>query len=264
MSLGIAQPLPLPEADWQAKVAHAFSRAAPRYDALAGAQRHIGETLWRHLPGSAQRVLDLGCGTGYWSKRLATRYPTARVTGLDIAPGMLEHARAQHGDSISWQQGSAESLPLPASAFDLVFSNLAIQWCRDSLAVMHALYRVLTPGGQALITTLLPGTLSEVAFAWQRPDALLRTPERGVLETAIRKSGLLASYQSTQVETLFYPDVKAVMASIKGVGAQVARPHATLTRADLAAATARFEQLREPRGLPVSYHCLTLQLEAPR
>ena len=264
MSLSVTQPLLMPEADWQARVARAFSRAAPRYDALAGAQRHIGETLWRHLPGSAQRVLDLGCGTGCWSQRLATRYPTAQVTGLDIARGMLEHARAQHGDRISWQQGSAEALPLPASSFDLIFSNLAIQWCRDSLAVMQALYRVLTPGGKAFITTLLPGTLGEIAFAWQRPDALLKTPECGVLESAISKSGLLSLKQSTRVETFFYPDFKAVMASIKGVGAQVARPNAALTRADLAAAAVRFEQLREPRGLPVSYHCLNLQLEKPR
>ncbi|WP_417421110.1 methyltransferase domain-containing protein [Halomonas sp.] len=264
MSLSTAQPLLPPEADWPAKVALAFSRAASRYDTLASAQRHIGESLWRGLPGTAQHILDLGCGTGYWSQRLAARYPTAHVTGLDIAPGMLEHARARHGDTINWQLGSAESLPLPAESLDLVFSNLAIQWCRDSLAVMEALYRVLAPGGQAFITTLLPGTLSEIAFAWQRPDAVLKTPACCVLEAAISKSGLLSLKQSTWVETFFYPDFKAVMASIKGVGAQVARPNATLTRADLAAAAARFEQLREPRGLPVSYHCLSLQLEKPR
>ncbi|RUR34552.1 methyltransferase domain-containing protein [Vreelandella nanhaiensis] len=263
MSLRTAQPLLPPEADWQAKVARAFSRAAPRYDALANAQRHIGETLWRGLPYTANHILDLGCGTGYWSQRLATRYATANVTGLDIAPGMLEHARAYHGDRIIWQQGSAEALPLPAGSFDLVFSNLAIQWCRDSLAVMRSLYRVLTSGGKAFITTLLPGTLAEIAAAWQRPDALLKTPERCALEAAISESGLLSLQQSTWVETFFYPDFKAVMASIKGVGAQVARPNAALTRADLAAAAARFEQLREPRGLPVTYHCLNLQLEKP-
>lgn len=264
MSLCTAQPTLPPEADWQAKVAHAFSRAAPGYDALASAQRHMGEALWRGLPDTAHRILDLGCGTGYWSQRLATRYATAHVTGLDIAPGMLEHARARHGDKITWQQGSAEALPLPAGSFDLVFSNLAIQWCRDSLAVMRSLYRVLPPGGKAFITTLLPGTLAEIAAAWQRPDALLKTPECEVLETAISKSGLLSLRQSTRVETFFYPDFKAVMASIKGVGAQVARPNAALTRADLAAAAARFEQIREPQGLPVSYHCLSLQLEKPQ
>ncbi|MGP9796432.1 methyltransferase domain-containing protein [Halomonas sp. 86] len=253
-----------PSADWQARVAHAFSRAAPQYDALASAQRHIGETLWNDLPSEASHILDLGCGTGYWSQRLAERYPHGHVTGLDIAPGMLEHARSRHGDHIAWQPGSAESLPIPCYLFDLVFSNLAIQWCCDTLAVMQSLYRVLAPGGLAYISTLLPGTLAEVAFAWQRSSALLTTPSYRLVNDAIHKSGLRCTHQATRVETFFYPDIKAVMASIKGVGAQVARPNAMLTRADLAAAATRFEQLRKRQGLPVSYHCLNLQLEKPR
>ena len=149
--------LPLPR--WQERVARAFSRAAPRYDDLASAQRDIGEVLWQTLPESAQHVLDLGCGTGYWTQRLAEHYPDAAITGLDLAPGMLAHAQAQYGDAIRWQQGDAAALPLSDASVDLVFSNLAIQWCPDIGAVMQELARVLAPGGQARITTLLPGTL---------------------------------------------------------------------------------------------------------
>ena len=126
---------------------------------------------------------------------------------------------------------------------------------------MEELYRVLTPGGQAHITTLLPGTLEEIAFAWQRPEALLQTPDRASVERAIGESGLTIARQAATVERFYYPDLKAVMASIKGVGAQIARPQASLSRNDVAAAQARFEQLRQPEGLPVSYHCLTLHLE---
>ncbi|WP_286903319.1 methyltransferase domain-containing protein [Vreelandella sedimenti] len=249
------------EANWQARVAHAFSRAAPRYDALATAQRHIGELLWGALPPRAFNVLDMGCGTGYWTHRLDERYPTARITGLDLAPGMLEQARQRHGESIRWQLGDAAALPFGNHAFDLVFSNLAVQWCRDIGAVMAELYRVLTPGGQAHITTLLPDTLEEIAFAWQRPEALLQTPDRTSVERGIGESGLAIVRQTATVERFYYPDLKAVMASIKGVGAQIARPQAILCRKDIAAAQVRFEQLREWKGLPVSYHCLTLHLE---
>ncbi len=70
----------LPLLRWQERVARAFSRAAPRYDALASAQRDIGETLWQTLPQSAQHVLDLGCGTGYWTQRLASHYPNATIS----------------------------------------------------------------------------------------------------------------------------------------------------------------------------------------
>lgn len=246
------------EVNWQARVAHAFSRAAPRYDVLATAQRQIGEMLWGSLPPHAFNVLDMGCGTGFWTQRLAERCPQARVTGLDIAPGMLEQARQRHGQNIRWQPGDAAGLPFGKQTFDLIFSNLTVQWCRDIGAVMTELYRVLTPGGQAHITTLLPGTLGEVAFAWQRPEALLQTPDRASVERAIGKSGLTITRQTATVERFYYPDLQAVMASIKGVGAQLPRSQSNLTRADIAAAQARFEQLRQPEGLPVSYHCLTL------
>tara|TARA_R110001583_G_scaffold13639_8_gene58195 strand:+ start:1367 stop:1900 length:534 start_codon:yes stop_codon:yes gene_type:complete len=174
---------------------------------------------------------------------------------------MLEQARQRHGKNIHWQPGDAAALPFNRHSFDLAFSNLAVQWCQDIGGVMAELYRVLTPGGQAHITTLLPGTLKEVAHAWQRPEALLQTPDRGSVERAILDRGLSIVRQTATVERFYYPDLKAVMASIKGVGAQIARPQASLSRNDIAAAQARFEQLRQPDGLPVSYHCLTLQLE---
>ena len=255
-----ATPLPLPH--WQERVARAFSRAAPRYDTLASAQRDIGQALWQTLPESAQHVLDLGCGTGYWTQRLAERYPDAAITGLDLAPGMLTHARALYGDAIRWQQGDAAALPLDDASVDLVFSNLAIQWCPDIGAVLRELARVLAPGGQARITTLLPGTLNEVATAWQRPEALLQTPDASAVQRAIQQSGLRLIQHACDQRRFFYPDLNAVMASIKGVGAQVARPNTRLTRQALATAQARYESLRTPQGLPVSYHCLTLQLES--
>lgn len=252
------------DCSWQARVAHAFSRAAPRYDSLATAQRQIGEMLWEQLPVEAVSVLDMGCGTGFWTHRLAERYPSAGITGLDLAPGMLKQARQCYGDAIHWQQGDAAALPFSEQQFDLVFSNLAIQWCRDIPAVMHQLHRVLCPGGQAVLTTLMPGTLKEVSQAWLRPEALLQTPDQTCVARAISESGLAIKRQMATVERFYYPDLNAVMASIKGVGAQLARPQASITRGDLAAAKARYEQLRQPEGLPVSYHCLTLRLEKKR
>tara|TARA_R110002020_G_scaffold390422_2_gene600917 strand:+ start:450 stop:983 length:534 start_codon:yes stop_codon:yes gene_type:complete len=174
---------------------------------------------------------------------------------------MLEQARQRHGESIYWQPGDAAAQPFDECSFDLVFSNLAVQWCHDIGAVMEELYRVLSPGGHAHVTTLLPGTLQEVVHAWQRPKALLQTPDRASVERAIDESGLTITRQTATVERFYYGDLHAVMASIKGVGAQLPRAQSNLTRADITAAQARFEQLRQPEGLPVSYHCLTLQLE---
>ncbi|WP_416137286.1 methyltransferase domain-containing protein [Halomonas sp. HK25] len=265
---------PQAPADWQRRVAHAFSRAAGDYARLATAQQAMGETLWARLPERTQatscptpwRVLDLGCGPGHGSARLAGRFgDDCRVIGLDLAPGMLEAARRAHGNQprLRWLCADAAALPLADASLDLVVSNLAIQWCPDLERVLAELHRVLRPGGRALINTLAPGTLAEVGHAWSRPGAPaallpLRSRERHLV--AARLAGF-RRLEASQGEWRFhYPDLAAVMASIKGVGAQTARPGARLTRTDLARARHRYEALREPSGLPVSYRLLTLDL----
>ncbi|SDO32264.1 pimeloyl-CoA biosynthesis protein BioC [Halomonas shengliensis] len=253
-----------PSTDWQRRVARAFSRAAPRYDRLAVAQHAMGETLWARLPAHADATLDLGCGPGHWSARLADRFGEGgAVTGLDLAPGMLEEARRRHGERIRWLCADAAALPLPDGRLDLVFSNLALQWCPDLESVLAELHRVLRPGGRALINTLAPGTLAEVAAAWSRPGrpaALLGFRDAARHAEEAHHAGFSRVEVEAHTQRFHYPDLAAVMASIKGVGAQAARGKG-LTRADLARATRRYEALREPEGLPVTYRLLTLELE---
>lgn len=251
------------KSDWQAQVARAFSRAAVHYDRRAGAQRHIGEALWQVLPKEAASVVDVGCATGDWTRRLAERYPKACVTGVDIAPGMLLEAQ-KRGGRVNWREGSAEALPAGEQSVELIFSNLALQWCRDMDAVMAEFARVLAPGGRAVFTTLLAGTLEEIGAAFNRPEALLAYSSQADHRRAADAAGLRVTREHSHLERFYYPDMAAVMASIKGVGAQIARPHSTgLTRRDLKAAAQRMEQRRTPEGLPVSYRCLTLTLERP-
>ncbi|MDZ7852476.1 MAG: malonyl-ACP O-methyltransferase BioC [Halomonas sp.] len=252
--------------DWQARVARAFSRAAPRYTERAVAQRIMAEPLLSRLPERAERVLDLGCGPGEMAAHLADRFGSGcTVIGLDLAPGMLEVARRTHGNAANWLCGDAAALPLEDVSQDLVISNLAIQWCPDLDAVMAELRRVLRPGGRALVNTLGPGTLAEVGQAWSRPgqpDGLLSFRDATRHWQAALAAGFHRLDCREQTARFHYPDLTAVMASIKGVGAQTARPGGKLTRADLARAAQRYEALREPEGLPVTYRLLTLELHA--
>ncbi|KGE78300.1 malonyl-ACP O-methyltransferase [Halomonas salina] len=252
--------------DWRARVAHAFSRAAPHYHERARAQQAMAERLIERLPDRAGAVLDLGCGPGDMTAELAGRFGAsdddgATIHGLDLAPGMLTEARRRHGEAIHWLCADAADLPLPSGSLDLVVSNLAIQWCPDLDAVLADVRRVLRPGGRALINTLAPGTLSEVGQAWQRPAALLDFRDAGHHRRAAHEAGFRRVEVTERIARFHYPDLSAVMASIKGVGAQVARDGARLSRTDVARAARRFEALRTEDGLPVSYHLLTLDLE---
>lgn len=256
---------PAPDQAWRARVAHAFSRAAPHYRERARAQQAMGRHLLERLPPRASAVLDLGCGPGEMTAELARRFGAeCRLTGLDLAPGMLDEARRRHGTAIRWLCADAAELPLADHGLDLVVSNLAIQWCPDLEAVLGEVHRVLRPGGRAVINTLGPGTLAEVDRAWSRPErpaALLPFRDAAEHRLAAYRSGFRGVTVTARTACFHYPDLAAVMASIKGVGAQVARSGARLSRADLARATRRYETLRTNAGLPVSYHLLTLELE---
>ncbi|WP_148253785.1 methyltransferase domain-containing protein [Aidingimonas lacisalsi] len=248
---------------WRRRVAHAFDRAAPHYEQRASAQHVMGERLWTALPEHAHRILDLGCGPGGWTAALASRYPDAALVGLDLSPVMLEHARHTHGDRIGWLCADAAHPPLADQQFDLLFSNLTIQWCPDMAAVFAGLHRLLAARGCALINTLVPGTLTEIDHAWSLPDrpaALLALRSAESYRDQARLCGFEHIRLDQRTYRFHYPTFAAVMASIKGVGAQVSRPGARLTRRDLDRATQRYERLREPHGLPVTYQCLTLTL----
>ena len=81
------------------QVAASFSRAAASYDSVAELQRDVGSQLLGRLPQDfvPQRWLDLGCGTGHFSRALDEQFPGSHGVALDIAEGMLNHARPLGG-----------------------------------------------------------------------------------------------------------------------------------------------------------------------
>ena len=113
-----------------------------------------------------ERVLDVACGTGVVARLAAERVGTiGTVAGLDVNPGMLAVARsmaAESGDAISWYETSAESMPLPADAFDVVFCQLGLQFVADKSAALREMRRVLAPGGRVLVSTPPPHPFFDV------------------------------------------------------------------------------------------------------
>lgn len=121
---------------------------------------------------SPRRWVDLGCGTGYFSRALERRFGAAEGLAVDIAEGMLRHARARGGAS-HFIGGDAERLPLRDGSCDLLFSSLAIQWCADLPAVLAEARRVLRPGGVLAFSSLCVGTLGELRDSWRVVDGFV-------------------------------------------------------------------------------------------
>ncbi len=97
-----------------------------------------------HHP-SPQIIFDLGCGTGSGTEILRTRFPDARITGVDSSPDMLTKARAQVSGADFVQADLAHWLAdRPA---DVIFTNAALQWLPDHTTLFPHLSAQLAPGG---------------------------------------------------------------------------------------------------------------------
>lgn len=107
-----------------------------------------------------ERVLDLGCGTGYdvFLAALETG-PEGMVYGLDMTPEMLERARANQKawgiENVSFMEGYLEDIPLSDGSVDVVISNCVINLSPDKGKVIREIYRVLAAGGRMAVSDIV-------------------------------------------------------------------------------------------------------------
>ncbi len=250
------------------QVAASFSRAAESYDSVAELQRSVGAQLLSRLPPeqSPQAWLDLGCGTGHFSRALAQRFPGAHGAALDIAEGMLRHARPL-GGAQQFIVGDAERLPLQAQSRDLLFSSLAVQWCADFAAVLAEAGRVLQPGGVFAFSSLCVGTLQELRDSWQAVDGMVhvnRFRQFADYQRLCAASGLRVLSLETRPEVLHYPDVRSLTHELKALGAHnlnPGRPGGLTGRARILALIEAYERFRQPQGLPATYRVVYAVLQ---
>lgn len=107
------------------------------------------------VPAQGMRVLDVGCGTGNFSIKLAQK--RCKVTGIDISEKMLDIAREKAkmaGFNIEFKKMDVYNLDFPSESFDAVFSMAAFEFIKEPQKAFNEMYRVLVPGGQLLIGTI--------------------------------------------------------------------------------------------------------------
>ncbi|MCE7060650.1 methyltransferase domain-containing protein [Dyadobacter sp. CY343] len=115
-------------------------RFAPFYDLL---------DLVKVKPGL--QVIDLGCGTGELTRKLADKLPDSQVFGIDSSSEMLIEYEAYEKTHLSFAQRSIEAQMEISQQWDLVFSNAAIQWVNNHHELIPTIVSKVRSGGQLVI-----------------------------------------------------------------------------------------------------------------
>jgi ubiquinone/menaquinone biosynthesis C-methylase UbiE len=172
----------------------AFNERAVRYDGgWRGRVHHQLSDRTAKLAvttmATPERVLDVGCGTGYLLRVLAHRYPDAeRLAGVDPAPQMAEMARTCADDGrLSFSPGTVEDLHYPADTFDLIVSPTSFDHWSDQQAGLLECARVLRPGGHLVLVDHFSNWLLPTLVTSRRGKARTkRRAERLLLKAGFR------------------------------------------------------------------------------
>jgi malonyl-CoA O-methyltransferase len=245
-------------------IERAFGIASPHYDSAARLQGEVREELLSRvdaLRATPAAVLDLGTGTGAGAAALKSLFPRARVVAADISPAMLEQARrrSRFWRRIECQPADAHALPFADQSFDLVFSNLMLQWTDPLDLALREMNRVLRPGGLLLASSFGAQTLQELRDAWRAADDRIHVNnfvDMHDFGSALHRAGFAEPVLDTDRHVFHYDDVRSLMHAIKRIGAHNVnsrRLKGLTGREALASMTAAYETLRTTRGLPATW-----------
>jgi malonyl-CoA O-methyltransferase len=252
------------------KIAFRFDKAAHTYDKAAVLQRTVGSALLERLQGihlQPKTILDLGCGTGYFSSFLKEAYPSAETIGFDKSYGMLKQAQyKEKKDQLSkvhWLGGQAESLPFRDHSFELVYSNLMLHWSTDFSAMLNELRRVLKPGGLLLFSMVGADTLKELRYCWAQVDDNPHVhvfPDMHDLGDSLLQTRFSDPVMDVEYFTLLYSDAFYLMKDLKELGVQnlsIDRHRGLTSKKSLQTLIQAYENFRNAAGkLPATWEII--------
>jgi malonyl-CoA O-methyltransferase len=155
--------------------------------------------------------------------------------------------------------GDMEALPLADHSLEMVWSNLALQWCNDLPATFVELHRVLKVDGLLMFSTLGPDTLKELKAAFQgvdRHNHVNRFADMHDIGDMLSHSGFAEPVMDMEYLTLTYDDVRDALHDLKAIGAHNAtagRGQGLMGKHAWARVVENYERLRRDGKLPATY-----------
>jgi trans-aconitate 2-methyltransferase len=195
-------------ADWNPELYHRFRRYR---------DEPVAMILARLALASAEKIVDLGCGTGEHTVELARRSAAGTALGLDSSAAMIDRATTMRaGLTRELQSRVAFALDdfryfAADREYDVVFSNAAFQWVRDHRDLLARCFRALRPGGSLAVQ--MPANDRETAQVtihalaseapWQATLGAIRTPSDLTVRTPAKYHAMLAEIGFVDIDCYY-------------------------------------------------------------
>ncbi len=250
------------------EISKSFDSKAHSYEHTAKVSLEVGTRLLerlQYLKITPKYILDLGCGTGRFSRELAALYPKAHIIAIDVAPKMLLQARKKHTWRRKWSLSVADMLHLPFASglFDLVFANQVIHWGSPLEKVAREVNRVMSPNGCFMFTTLGPDTFKEISSSWQEVNSYAHVntfPDMHDVGDCLLGEYFIDPVMDMEWLTVHYESLSALLHGLKAQGAKnihAARNPGLMGKEAWSKFTENYEILRTEQGkYPLTYEVL--------
>ncbi len=145
-----------------------------RGEGMAAEHANIADGLLARMSfGERDKILDIGCGSGWFVSRLAERVPNGQVVGIDVADAMIQVARKTFAgkENAMFMPGAAAEIPWDECFFEKVVSIESAYYWPDPPKAFEEIFRVLRPGGKVWILINLFRE-NEASHGWQEKLAV--------------------------------------------------------------------------------------------
>jgi len=211
----------------KARLTHSFSRAALTYDTYADVQPEVATCLMAWLNDREyQKILEIGCGTGFYTLMLAQKFVNSHILAVDISPVMIAKARIKLArySRVRLEKADGEYLPaLISGPFDLITASGALHWFEDLERAIQQYCRILFPSGSLIFALFGSNTLIELnktlRYVFDKRACL---PVNSFPEETTLRDFLSRAFNEWDVKELSlsrtYPDLLSLLRSLKHTG----------------------------------------------
>jgi malonyl-CoA O-methyltransferase len=261
----------------KSSVERRFGRHAATYERHARVQAEMAERLIARLnefDRAPRAILELGCGTGVLTELLVTSFPDAKITAVDIAPGMVDACASRFSGvgRVEVLLGDAEERRWGQRRFDFVVSNATLQWFDRPEATMDSIVDSLTPDGATLHATFGPRTFEELfttlaQIDHERGDAptrrgleMLSADDRGSI---LRASGAVDVVTHSRLRVVEYRSCRTFLSAMREMGVSTGRG-AGSSAARLAEVARRYDrEYRSGGGVRATFEVVEFEGRRP-